>query len=668
MATPTSLDIINAVNYLTNRDTLEYIIKWRQRFPHILVDYNVRYASNNDYYVPPKLRLTSAVVVQLFFSKEGCKSMSCYPYTETGVIDFENTPLGGYTQTSNTSVQYNQPACFNLDPSLAARDGNIQSVELRYTNHNQCILVDTFTKVWMNTPYIRTSKHVVRGVDDVPGFDISNDDDPVFPERIKGKFNEAYCRRFGRSENNNACTQPWYEIFVSFVLGESILSTFKLASTNVFDDLRNFDYHKPSHILPDAPEPEGISMLEDWYSVRDKNVDSTIELGFLHNIFPIKSLNEVLMYTANSGFQIDGSGRNGFKKRGLIEEFMEYRTKKLKNGDNRDKSLHKEKSVFSNTPKYGLSNNNELESIIVEFLEDHTFIMSILTDLGFNVLESTISNMLNQINKVLIPALRRMLLMQSGRITAALMGQTYKAAIIHSLNRAFITTVTTVAKASVKAVKAAASIANLALTFLTIADLVLMIWDPFGYNNMFPRNYLDDLSTAFLSAYYESVDATDRNLIEFQPQHFANFVIDDEEEYFVGNMLHLADYMAALDVNSNGQLVNLLEGDVINDFDEEELVGVSLAANDTWSYFKWFCARHDALVKNISPTVKMIAGFGILTSIIGLLYYLKNFNQIPMNYKQCIELLFLILIILCLILLILPSLQYYTKIINHKTI
>lgn len=683
MATPTSLDIIHAVNYLSNRDTLEYIPRWRNTFPHILIDYTIRYATNTDFYVPPKLRNTTAVIVQLFFSKQGCESMSCFPYTETGVIDLLDTPIGGYTQTSNTPIQYNQPACFNLDPALAARDGNIQSVELRYTQHKQCVLVDSFTKAWMNAPYIRTSRHVVRGVDDVPGFDVANDDDPAFPERIRGRFNEAYCRRFGRSENNNACTQPWYEIFVSFVLGESIMTTFKLATTHVFDDLRNFDYTKPSAVLPDAPEPEGVAMVEEWYSVRDESVQSGVEAGFLNNIFPMKSADEVLVYTANRGFEI---GARGDRRRGLMEEMMIYRNKVLMKHNYKttastnsfistNKINDTTNNLYKNEEKSSLNNNlfnstttttNDLETIIVDFLNDHALIMSILTDLGFSVLESTINNMLTQLNKVLIPALRRMMLQQSGRVTAALLGQTYKAATIHALNRAFITTVSTVAKATVKTVKAAANLANLALTFLTIADLVLMIWDPFGYNNMFPRGYLDDLSTAFLSAYYESVDAPTRDLIEFQPQHFANFVIDDEEDYFVGSMLHLADYLAALDVNSNGQIVNLLEGEEVMSFDEEELIGASLAANDTWAYFRWFCARHDALVTKSNPLNTMIAGMGVVVTIGTLLYYLKNHTQLTLKSKFTMEILLLVLVTLCITLFILPSVQYYTRLANHQ--
>nr|QBH67319.1 occlusion derived virus envelope protein P74 [Phthorimaea operculella granulovirus] len=652
MATPTQLDITNAVIYVSHRDTLSFITRWRKKFPHILINYSVKWATY-EYYVPPSMRNKNGIAVNLEFSSEGCESMSCFPYTETGVIDYLHSPIGGYTQTSNTPVQYNQPACFHLDPAMAARDGNIQSVELRYQN-KKCIMVDSFTKAWMNAPYIRTSRHIVKGVDDVPGFDVSYDPNPMFPERIVGKFNDAYCRRFGRSERDNGCSQPWYEIFISFVLGESIFTTFKLSAQHVFAELRDFDYARPSAVLPPPPSPEGLDMLEAWYNLSDTTVDIDRELKMVYNNeFGIAS-DERLVYVANKGYTIlklDEESRR--LNENLLLELFQRRQKAAA------RNLESEKS---------------LEDIIVEFLEDHSFLMSILTDMGFNVLESTLNSMLTQLNKVLIPALTRMLSMQTRRVTAVLLGETYKASVVHAMNRAFVSTVSTVAKASVRAISAAASIANLALTFLTIADLVLMIWDPFGYNNMFPRGYLDDLSSAFLSAYYESIDAPTRDPIEFTPAHFANLIIDDDEEYFTESMLHMADYLTSLTVNSNGQILDWDDGETVSEIDESSLVGASLAANDTWTYFKWFCKRHDKLLGikfNNDTTIQkekphilknVIVGTGILGTIFSLIYYTKNYTILSKSEKTQISTLLLILIILWFLILMLPSIQYYTLI------
>lgn len=658
MAVPTQLDIIDAVRYLSNRESLAYITKWRSRFPHIPIDYTIRWANSNDYYVPPTMLRKTAVVVRVSFSRRGCEAMSCFPYTETGVIDFMKSPIGGYTQTSNVSVQYNQPACFNLDTAAAARDGKVQSVELTYSPHTgQCVMVDSMTKAWFNSPYLRTSKHVVRGVDDVPGFDVVASPDPNFPEMVFGRFNEPYCRRFGRNEMYNSCTQPWYETFVSFILGESVYSTFKMTAMGAIDDLRNFDYVRPSTLLPEAPPAAGITMLEEWYRVRDGAVRPDVEKGFLNNVFPMNA-DDVLEYTAEQGFRFIEHGEAN-RRAQIMEDMLNKRAQVMRvHADRRPASHH---NITTKSFERSENKSESLEQIIMDFLDDHAFIMSIITDMGFNVLESTITNMIQQLNKVLIPSLKRMLMLQSRRMTVALLGETYKAAMIHSLNKVFVSTVTSVAKATVKAVGAAASVVNLALTFLTVADLVLMIWDPFGYSAMFPSGYLNDLSSAFLAAHYESIDADSREIIELLPEHFSNFVIDENEEYFVESMLHLAEYLAELDINSNGQIVDLQVGDEVVDLDEKDILGAALASNDTWAYFRWFCARHDArLDVQFSPINRLMYGLGLVAASVSLLYYSRLW-QASSSQSDLIGLLIMLLIVVCLTVAIYPSVNYYTR-------
>nr|AJA91692.1 P74 [Adoxophyes orana granulovirus] len=634
MAAPTQIDIANTLQYVNNRIDLEYILQWRNRFPNIFIDYSIRYANNNDYHVPHTMLNRSAVVVDLKFSKEGCESMTCYPYTATGVIDKDTTPIGGYTQTSDVAIQFNQPACYHLNTPLSSRDGNIQSVELRYTNA-KCYMVDTLTKVWMNSPYIRTDKHITRGVDDVPAFNVNYDDDPLFPERIKATYNSAYCRRFGRQYVNEACSQPWHEMLLSFVLGESIFTTFKLATDNVITELNNYDYEQPSEILPNPPAAEGDAMLEKWFLQRDSTVDIEAEKAFLDNTFHMSGANQTLTYTANHGFSIIRNNNH--------ETATKY---------------HKTKNIKTNFPE------SDFEKSIVDFLEDHSFIMSILTNLGVSVLESAVTEMIKQINKILIPALKRMILNQTKFITTRLLSEVYKTAVIHALERAFRVTASKIAKLTV--IKTAGSIINLALMFIAIADILLMIWDPFGYNNMFPRGYLDDLSNSFLASYYDSIGLSSRDPIVFTPKNYmeyVNSVDDDDTEQFVNSLMHMVDYLSALEVNSNGQLMNLLEGDQVNDIDEQELIGAALANNNTWAYFKWYCKRHDKTLNNIPNSLLQfnnhLSGIGFALSILILCYY----QDVYSNYqKRDIELTLLTLITLCVLLIIAPSsIMYYRK-------
>lgn len=657
----TGVDIMNAALYASNRLNFVFLKDWRVQFPHILVDYTIRWATTRDYYVPPALRLVNAVVVEIDFSQEGCEAMSCYPFTETGVIDFKETPIGGFTQTSNTSVQYNQPACFHLNVSKAARDEQIQSVELRYAR-NRCIMVDSFTKMYFNSPYLRTEEHVVAGVDDVPGFDVHYDDNVNFPERVRGRFNQAYCRRFGRQEDNNSCTRHWYETFVSFILGESIYTSFKLINQNVFAELRDFDYEHPSPALPPKPEPGGEPLLDSWRNVRDRTYDESVELGFLENKFGFP-LDQMLLYRANRGFMYTGLGNK--VDRDLIDGILYKRLQLMRRTTSGSSGTT---FTIKRDAAGNISPEQELEDIMTNFLEDHDLIMSILTDLGFDVLEHVVTTLLKNLNKILIPALKKMLMDGSRVFTAALLGNTYRAMAVHALNRTLINSVTAVAKAMVRGVSAALSIANVLLTFLTIADFVLMIWDPFGYNNMFPRGYLDDLSDAFLYGYYESIGESSRDFIAFRPIHFSHLLDSSIEDDVMDLGLYSAEYFANLDVNSNGQLVDLTGGGLIDDFDAEEMVGACLSTTDTFVYFRWYCARHDKLLRT-EPVMKLNVLFGCFGLVFAggaIVYYAVNYNSLRPEQRVIISIVFLILVLMCMILIILPSLRYYTALARHN--
>nr|QKV50208.1 ORF47 protein [Plutella xylostella granulovirus] len=627
MASPTPVDLINASAYVMERYRLNLIPKWRQRFPHILIDYSIKPADNElDYFVPPRLK--DAVVVDLKFSREGCQAMSCYPFTETGVIDID-TPVGAYTQTSDTTIQYNQPACFNLDRAEAVREGEIQSVETRYVNH-QCVMVDSFTKMYFNSPYLRTENHLIRGVDDVPGFNVYYDDDPAFPERIRGKYNSAYCRRFGRDAGEDSCTRPWYETFITFVLEESVFTTFKLLTTQVISDLRDFDYKKPSAILPDAPPPE--NNLQEWLRIRDSAYDPDEESKVLASVKNVS-------YTTNVGFH----NRTVFG----VESAVKARRRLLLGGGKAEP-----KRFYTNTLTHKNNFSADLEGIITDFLENHELISSILIDLGFSFLESTLTNMLQQVNKVLIPALKKVVASGTTKFTVRLLGETYKAAVIQVLNRTLINTVSVVARATTRLVTASLSVFNIAQYFFFIAEFVLMLWDPLGFNQMFPKGALDNLSDAFLSSYYESLGVDSREIIEIRPEHFTNFLNFKDDEMFEIILLS-ATYLVSLDVNSNGQVMMLDVGDEIVDFDESELVGAALAANDTFAYFKWYCTRHDALL--VRPKRFMYISVVSLFVGFGASFFAKD------NPTRCA---IFLLILLSLLLLVLPSLTYYSRVLR----
>ncbi|ABI13917.1 p74 [Anticarsia gemmatalis nucleopolyhedrovirus] len=599
MAVLTAVDLTNASRYATHMHRLEFIERWRTRLPHILIDYTLRPASSDDdYYVPPLLR-DRALAVKLAFSRRGCDSMSCYPFHETGVVS-NQTPFM-YTQTSETSVAYAQPACYHLDRAAAMRDGaenNVQSAEFTYTPNNQCVMVDSTSKMYFNSPYLRTEEHTIMGVDDVPAFNVRPDPDPLFPERFKGEFNDAYCRRFGRELMNGGCSLRWWESLIGFVLGDTLYVTFKMLANNIFSELRDFDYTSPSPILPPRPAVDSNAVLAQWRAVRDRTINYDFEKLFSKT----PTLQDLGMVENGTLMQLTYTAEVGFTKTPIT-----YETR----GTSRS-------IVTARTLDRSVS-DKDLELIISQFLEDYSFVFSIATDIGFDMLMTAFKTMLKKINTALIPSLKRMLMSTSQRVTVRLLGETYKAAMVHSINRIAIKTLTTAAKSLTRIAIKAASVVGIVLILLSLADLVLALWDPFGYNNMFPREFPDDLSRTFLTAYFETLDAnTSREIIEFLPEFFSDIVETDDDATFQ-SLFHLLDYVAALEVNSDGQMLQLDESDVIKDFDETTLVGQALASSSLYTRleFMQYTFRQNTLLEmneNNNKLNRVVAGLFLLNT------------------------------------------------------
>ncbi|AGR56788.1 p74 [Hemileuca sp. nucleopolyhedrovirus] len=659
MATLTATDLTNATRYAAHQHRLNFIPRWRSKMPHILIDYEIRPATDDDFYVPPRLS-DKAIAVKLTFSKRGCESMTCYPFAETEPVDY-STPFG-YTQTSDTPIAYAQPACYNLDRAAATREGaenEIQSPELRYTDTGKCILVDTMSKMYLNSPYLRTDEHLIQGVDDVPGFNVSPNEDPLFPEMFRGEFNQAYCRRFGRDlDRGGGCSMQWWESLIGFVLGDTIYITFKLLTNNIFSELRNFDYTRPSPLLPTKPRVDSDEILNRWRSVRDSFVDFDFEKNFskYESLADLTiDVNTKLVYVAEKGYS-----RVRFER--LPLRFRERL-------DTNDEPQTSDSNIGRDDPRFRAS-EDDLDFIISQFLEDNALIIGIWVSFGFDNAFDALKFMLKKVNTIVIPSMKRMLLATSKRVTVKMLGETYKAAIVYQFNRVAIKTISAVAKAITKITIKAASVVGILLIILTLTDLVLALWDPFGYSNMFPRQFPDDLATSFLTAYFESMGET-RDMLEFIPEFFDELV-EEDDAVMLDSLLHILDYVSELEVNSNGQMLNFDESAVIEDFDEATLVGSALASSAMYTKldFLQYTQRHndilfsDAIDSDSTTMDSITAGLWVLSATLILIH---NGDVDDDNINYTLVSMFIIFLLIALYLIVKNSLNYYMNMRKHTS-
>lgn len=596
--TLTSLDILNATLYADEMQRLKYIYRFRQRFPNIFINYEIRPASNEDYYVPPKLA-QRAIKVNLQFSKKGCDSINCYPFTEVGPID-PDTPFG-VTQTSETPVFYAQPACYHMDREAAKKSDNendIQSMEVAYAN-NKCILVNTIAKVYLNCPYTRTEDHLISGVDDVPGFNVHRDD-PLFPESYRGTFNAAYCRRFGRDLINDGCSVQWWESLIGFILGDTIYITFKLLVNNIFSELRDFDYRRPSPILPIPPTVTPQAVLEAWRNARDSKADIVRESTF-------ESFETIQDLGFNINTKLVFESEVGYREVSLTNKitriYRQYDATKLNQSNNR------------------ITNDMSVEDFISQFLEDHSLIGSILTDLGLSYLNNSIKKLFKEINKTLIPAIKRLFTTTSRRVTTRVLAETYKASMVKAVRTIAFKTVSAIAKIITRTAILASTVVGWIIILLTIGDLVLAIWDPFGYSNMFPRGFPNDLSHSYLIAFFESLGES-RESFEYLPEYLIEFVETDDELSFE-SFLDILDYVESLEVNSNGQMLQLFDSPEVDDIDEPTLMATVLASGGLYTLedFNNYTEKFNETLISKEPDNDNVIGFLLILLAIGSLKY-----------------------------------------------
>jgi len=237
-----------------------------------------------------------------------------------------------------------------------------------------------------------------------------------------------------------------------------------------------------------------------------------------------------------------------------------------------------------------------LDDILAQFIDDHNFLFDIFVNLGFDYLLSNFEALLRQLNTTLIPRLKTMLLNTSIKVGKRFLSSVWKGNVISMLNYVAMKTVTAMAKALVRMALLASSIVGIVLIVFGIIDLVFMFWDPFGYNNMFPREFPVDMADTFLSAFYDSM-GEGRDLIEFMPVFFTD-ILNEHDYYEMVVLAFVWEYFALLRVNSDGQELLWHEEEPVDDFDEVTLVGAALASNAmyTRAQFYAYTERHNAIL------------------------------------------------------------------------
>ncbi|GFT26018.1 baculo_p74_N domain-containing protein [Nephila pilipes] len=196
---------------------------YRQRYPQYFqhVTIQVRPATPKDYYLPPSLAGQCIVVEKIYFTKSGCKRLSCFPFKSNGEPCTQTDPVQ-WTRLGNQFVLSCQLSCREMHTPIDAEWWG-----------TRCVMVNPLKKVLATFPeqlFGMQSKHPLHvGLDWKEG---------------QIHLNKLYCRAYGLEFDGHDCYAPTGQTIGEFFLGKTVYRALKTSPI------------QPPDVPPPGPVPQ----------------------------------------------------------------------------------------------------------------------------------------------------------------------------------------------------------------------------------------------------------------------------------------------------------------------------------------------------------------------------------------------------------------------------
>ncbi|KAI5630628.1 p74 [Venturia canescens] len=264
-ASYTKVDRNNAIKYSEANLTILKINKIYQKARHLAshLEYQIRDATDDDFYVPAALS-NSSKVVTVSITKNLCELLSCNPAKEKSMCHPKEAASYYYVGDDKYDLQC-QPACYNITKTGTFDENGKRTPDTPILNwHNRsCRIVTPMVTSMEKTFYRDTTKYVPRKNDMPTGFSRIDSGD-IYGSGWAYKFNKTYCEYYDkRLEANGCCTRFWYEEVFSFFGGYNWKSAARQASTGV-----PFNMPKLEPLPKDLPKRFTV---EGWKNNNNEN-------------------------------------------------------------------------------------------------------------------------------------------------------------------------------------------------------------------------------------------------------------------------------------------------------------------------------------------------------------------------------------------------------------
>lgn len=641
MATYTASDLKAAAQYASERGKLAKLQMIDSKHPNIArkVRYTIQDADKNiDYYYRDDFQ-DRAIRVTMRIDETLCDFIKCVPWFTDGPCKPGDEARYYRLGDSDKFELACGPMCYNLDDQVTFDDdgeAQVQFPTVVYNKYSKKCLFDSLAKNWMDTPLSRSDARYETRLNNFEiGF--TREETPETMTGYRYNYNQYYCENFAANYNRSTrnCELPWYNSVLDAVIGMSFINTATAAIRQAVTG---------SSLIPsgvaDPPPIDSRWKVMNWRTnVKaeaiipdpDTNERQTNEedLTFraTHRNFPS------MVHLFRKGKDISAFMRDNVEHYTVIENNKDvgehYNVKKsnrANSDDSNEDDDNNEDEVEEKPPSDGSfisfisdaidSIINSSSAEVGDFIKD--LLVAILTSpetymgIAADILLETLPKLFKRIGS----KLSSLILQQAARLVGTIGANVFRSSLFVVISRS---AVSIVGKVLSKAVVALAKLAGMAstvvgilLAVVAVLDLILMFWDPLGFNNQFPDGYLDDMQRQLDQALRSE---TGLSVPEMNFDLLCMYLLTENEllESSINELVYIFEYLDHLTVNSEGSRIikgDELSGDLTpqpNDRDE-------LAAHQLKIYTQRELAQYE---KAHTSRLKILQGINFIALIVG---------------------------------------------------
>lgn len=523
----TAEDYSNAAKYAARHKTILLLQKANEITPQITSHFIISEtdATDEDFYIPPKL-VGRAKIIKVKQSEKSCTKMSCNPTDMTGAIS-RSRDTGIYSIGTNGQFALNnQPACYNLRTDIEIDKETIQSVRVEWDpKAEQCNYLSQLS-TWLEAPRYRDDKAYVKRLNNLAaGFDRSEGNPTIYD------YNKYYCDVFGDEfdPDSKTCYVPGWQSIVEAIIGTQITAMIKIAVTSgLTENLM------PAPDLPDPPAIPSWMYQKQWA----QDIDTS---------FTIPPIDNTNSYSSKTFIRA---------KPGVKRSKTEINPH-LKNKNSRSERYPQKSLRTNNDFSQAMS---DIGNMLVEMIGDPMFYASIGIDLGSDMALSAIKKLCKNLAEKLTANTIKILSETVTSIGTKLLQTSFRVMLTQTIKTTVLKVASKLAIALLRLGAAASSVIGIVLMIISAVDIILMFWDPLGFNNKYPPTLVNETS---IQGIYDIRRQLASPSPEFSFELYVSMLLTHEELMSIEleTLPYIIEYLDAIEVNSNGAVID--KGDVI---------------------------------------------------------------------------------------------------------